>query len=110
MNLRPDYEKIAYRYSSCGDYAIAKEIVWQCQELADRQPQPVIPTDDKEFWEFLISLITKHLEKPKEPRKIMCRMYWDDCGNLCVWMFYNKTDHHSIEKWHGEEFEVEIAK
>ena len=38
MKLRPDYEKIAYRYSSCGDYAIAKEIVWQCQELADRPP------------------------------------------------------------------------
>jgi len=124
MKLRPDYEKIAYRYSSCGDYAIAKEIVWQCQELADRPPvmltnaevlkitQAVYCTSAIQDGSFARAIEAAHIAKQKSPRtkKIMCRHYWDDCGNLCVWMFHNKKDHHSIEKWHGEEFEVEIPK
>ena len=106
MKLRPEYQAILNNSVAAEYYTAIKVAVEKCQELADRQPQPVIPTDDKEFWEFLISLITKHLEKPKS-KKIMCRLYWDDCGNLCVWMYYNKADHHSIEKWYGEVFEVE---
>ena len=116
MKLRHEYQAIVDATKAIHHMDTAHFVAERCQELADRPP--VMLTGDeindaynsdhrRSHTDRCRDVIAAFIAKQKEPRKIKCRLYWDDCGNLCVWMFHNKTDHTRIEKWYGEVFEVE---